>query len=284
MKIIAWVTAGLIAGFSVAWVTGIFGVDQDQQSTGLFSETSKAKTDLESRVAILESELANEIQQRQQLQALLDDFVSEQWLGSDQEADDEVPRGNADRNNLRALTPEQRREEFREQAQQRQATQVERRTQRLEEAGFPPEQAEWILRREEEMRLASLNEQWEQRRQQFLESADANQSTNKLREELGEADYERYLKATGRPTSVYVSQLVNNSQATAAGFQAGDEIVRYDGERVYDFNDLNMANVQGQLGEPVLVDIVRDGASIQLIVERGPLGIVGGRRRAYRGP
>ena len=118
------------------------------------------------------------------------------------------------------------------------------------------------------------------RRQEVLEEGQA--SSNALREELGDDDYERYLQATGRRTSVYVGNVVANSQARAAGFQAGDEIIRYNGERVFSFNDLNMANVQGPLGEAVVVEILRDGVPMQLSLERGPLGIVGGRQRGNR--
>jgi len=165
---------------------------------------------------------------------------------------------------------------------ERQASREKRRVDRLQEAGFSSEQTQWILQQEEALRLEQLNQQWEQRRQRYLENAEISRIDDGMRQQLGEADYERYLQATGRPTSISVSQVVNNSQANAAGLQTGDEILRYNGHRIYNFNELNLATVQGELGETVVIDIVRDGAPMQLVMERGPLGIVGGRQRGYR--
>ena len=289
MKTAAWLVAALAGGYFVAVVTGLLGDDQgDGSDLTLGGSGTLTNTAIEGRILVLETQLAEEKKERQRIESLLDELLDGRWLGDGQNtADGETETSDRESNNvanLSPLSPAERRQQSRDRALQRQENLAERRIQRLESAGFPPDQVAWILLREEQIRLDNLNAQWERRRQNFLNSEENQLASNPLREELGEANYERYLAATGRSTSVYVSQLVNNSQASAAGFQPGDEIVRYSGERVYNFDELNAANVQGSLGEPVVVDIVRDGVPMQLTVARGPLGITGGRRRGFRGP
>ena len=99
-----------------------------------------------------------------------------------------------------------------------------------------------------------------------------------MRTELGDADYERYLVANGRSTNVSVSSVIESSPAQTAGLQAGDEIVRYAGERVFSMTDLTRETMNGTAGENVLVDIMRNGNPMQIVMPRGPVGISGGRR------
>jgi S1-C subfamily serine protease len=103
-------------------------------------------------------------------------------------------------------------------------------------------------------------------------------ASDALRNELGDADYERYLDASSRPTSVAVSGVLDSSPAQRAGLQPGDQIVRYDGKRIFSMSDLTRRTLEGQPGEQVVVDILRDGVSMQVAVPRGPIGISGGRR------
>jgi S1-C subfamily serine protease len=103
-------------------------------------------------------------------------------------------------------------------------------------------------------------------------------ASDALRNELGDADYERYLAANGRPTSIAVSTVLDSSPAQRAGLRPGDEIVSYDGKRIFSMSDLSRQTMQGQAGEQVVVDILRDGVSMQVVVPRGPIGISGGRR------
>jgi S1-C subfamily serine protease len=103
-----------------------------------------------------------------------------------------------------------------------------------------------------------------------------------LRTELGDQDYERYLEATGRPTTVGVFNVIAGSPGERAGLKPGDQIVSYAGERIYDVRDLNDRTFKGTPGESVMVEVVRDGQNLQLVVPRGPIGISGGPFR--RGP
>ena len=104
-------------------------------------------------------------------------------------------------------------------------------------------------------------------------------AADSLRAELGDAEYERYLDASGRSTNVAVSSVIESSPAQSAGLQPGDEIVRYDGERVFSMTDLTRQTMVGEPGETVVIDIMRNGNIMQVVMPRGPVGITGGRRR-----
>jgi S1-C subfamily serine protease len=72
------------------------------------------------------------------------------------------------------------------------------------------------------------------------------------------------------------------SPGEKAGLRAGDEVVSYAGQRVFNVGELNSLTFEGTPGESVVVDVVRDGQQLQLVVPRGPIGIGGGAFR--RGP
>ncbi|HWM27988.1 MAG TPA: PDZ domain-containing protein [Woeseiaceae bacterium] len=151
---------------------------------------------------------------------------------------------------------------------------------RLLEAGFAAGQAEWIAQRESELQMETLRARYEAERtgelMDFYRSRTA--ASDALRAEVGDADYERYLEATARSTSVSVSSVLESSPAQRAGLKPGDQIVRYDGERIFSMSELTRATMQGQPGEQVPVDVLRDGVTMQMVLPRGPIGISGGRR------
>ena len=43
--------------------------------------------------------------------------------------------------------------------------------------------------------------------------------------------------------------------------------------------DLTRQTMDGAAGENIVVDIMRDGNPMQIVMPRGPVGITGGRRR-----
>jgi len=153
---------------------------------------------------------------------------------------------------------------------------------RLIEAGFSPARAEWLDQRTAELRMQALQAQYDAAREGVplnLRAARAGQDT--LRDELSVVEYEQYLQAMGRPTSVRVGSVLASSPAEQVGLMSGDEVVSYAGQRVYDMSELNALILEGQPGAPVTVDVLRDGQPIQVILPRGPLGITGrgfGRR------
>jgi S1-C subfamily serine protease len=98
-----------------------------------------------------------------------------------------------------------------------------------------------------------------------------------LRAELGDQDYERFLTAQGRSTSVNIMGVLASSPAERAGLQPGDEIVAYDGKRVFDVSELNELTLGGTSGaSSVVVDFRRNGQNMQIVLPRGPIGVWGG--------
>jgi hypothetical protein len=183
------------------------------------------------------------------------------------------------------LSPESRQTTTADEADVRRATRRDRgdadgRTERLLEAGFTPAEAERILRRESELQMEALQARYEARRAGepggFGFRGRAVAET--LRAELGDYAYERYLEANGRPTRVAISTVFESSPALAAGLRPGDEIVSYDGRRVFSMDEIVALTMEGAAGENVVVDIARDGIPMQVAIPRGPLGVTGGRR------
>ncbi|MGD8339884.1 MAG: PDZ domain-containing protein [Gammaproteobacteria bacterium] len=163
------------------------------------------------------------------------------------------------------------------------ATLRQRRIDRFVEAGLSPERAQWLMQREDELEMEVLQARYEatQNGASPAEIAALN-PTQMMREELGDTDYEKYLEGLGRPTSVNVREVLTSSPAQAAGLQPGDEIVAYDGQRVFDMSELTDLTYAGNPGETVAIDVIRDGQPMQLYVERGPIGVSGGGRSIRR--
>jgi membrane-associated protease RseP (regulator of RpoE activity) len=144
-------------------------------------------------------------------------------------------------------------------------------------AGFAPDRAEWIAQRTSELRMQALQAQYDAAREGKPPTPGQGfGGDSTLRAELGDADYERYLQALGRPTSVPVQGVLASSPAERSGLKPGDEVVAYNGKRVFDMRELNALTLEGTAGESIAVSVRRDGQTIQLTLPRGPLGIVGG--------
>ena len=229
---------------------------------------------VEARLAALEESLAIERQARQLLQeevmVLTDELERLQVPATGQ-----APGAQTDRVAAGAVEdaePVERRGRFERRA--------ERLRQRLVSAGFTEADANWILRRESELQMEALNDRYAARRAGENASATfGGRSTQAaLRQELGEARYEQYLEASGRPTRIAISSVFEGSPALAAGLRPGDEIVNYDGRRVFAMSEVTGLTLEGAVGEPVPVDILRDGVLMQVSIPRGPLGVTGGRR------
>lgn len=144
-------------------------------------------------------------------------------------------------------------------------------------AGFTPERIEWINRRSEELKTEAMRAQYEVQRTGRPPDSDAllriRMPESGLRAELGDGEYERYLNALGQPTSVRVNRVLASSPAEQAGLQAGDEIVAYGGRRVFSMAEVNAFSLEGEPGEPVVVEVMRNGQVMQLVLPRGPLGV-----------
>ena len=146
-------------------------------------------------------------------------------------------------------------------------------------AGFAPDRADWILQRESELRFESLQARFEARNsgepQDWFDAALNPESM--LRAEIGDAEYAMYLEGNNRPTSVSISNVMASSPGERAGLQSGDQIVNYDGQRIFSTWELMQQTMAGGGEGTVVVDVLRDGAPMQIVLPRGPIGIELGR-------
>lgn len=145
----------------------------------------------------------------------------------------------------------------------------------LVRAGFTRARAEWLLDRENELRMEAMQTRFDAMRRGEAPAPGGTwpRPESPLRAEIGDIEYEMYLEATGRPTRVGVDTVFASSPASDAGLQPGDEITHYDGERVFGTADLVRQTMQGEPGESVVVSFTRNGVPMQVVLPRGPLGV-----------
>jgi membrane-associated protease RseP (regulator of RpoE activity) len=150
---------------------------------------------------------------------------------------------------------------------------------RLVEAGFTRQRAEWLRQRSDALAMEQMQARYDAERNGEplpMENIASMSPELALRKELSDAEYERYLDALGRPTRVSVFEVIGDSPAAQAGIRSGDEILSYDGTRVFDMRELNPLTLAGDPGEPVVVEVERNDQRMAVVVPRGPLGIAGG--------
>ena len=292
MKFAAFLLAGIALGIGVAyWQIG--GDAPDTWESGYAVDDSAP---LERRLSELETALALERYERQVLAedlALLQASVAELPQGGTTVTDPAAARerlatvleaGGAD-GPLAERIRQRMAEGFPGPGGFDEAAVEQRRIERFVAAGFSTERAQWLLQREDEIEMEVLQARYEATQGgASAEEVAALNPSRMLREELGDTDYEKYLEGMGRPTAVNVREVLTSSPAQLAGLEPGDEIVAYDGQRVFDMTELNELTYAGSRGETVAIDVVRDGQPIQLYVERGPIGVSGGGRSIRRRP
>ncbi len=277
LKTVLLVFAGLGAGLAIAfWLQPSSAPLAEAESAGgAISVDGADDVDASAaRLAALEDAFAAEIDKRVALEA----HVAE--LETELDALGERPRLSADASDGAADEPDPANVERRRAALRPRLEGNDERTvvDRLVAAGFAPDRAEWINRRTQELRMQTLQAQYEARRDGRPQPSIADEDA--LRTELGDADYERFLTAMGRSTTVNIDGVLAGSPAERSGLQPGDEIVAYNGTRVFDIAELNELTLGGATGESVVVEVRRNGQSLQLVMPRGPIGIWGG----FRGP
>lgn len=279
MKIIALAVAiSLVAGFAVgAWVGG-----DEPTAAGPAGATSLGDlpTDASTadRLARLEQVLADERNARIALEdtlAMLFDEI-ERLEGQDARAE-EAQRAQAE---IEARAAREARANERRSSRSRAdmlRLYEDSRVARLIDGGFAEDEARRILQLESEASFKALQAAWEaQRSGESLSPLGATgNSQSILRSEIGDDAYARYLEAQGQPTAIEVTQVLDGSPGGRAGLLPGDQIVRYNGERLFNVVDLRNLTMQGNPGEDVVIEINRDGTRMQLTLPRGPVGITG---------
>ncbi|MEM6639614.1 MAG: PDZ domain-containing protein [Pseudomonadota bacterium] len=123
------------------------------------------------------------------------------------------------------------------------------------------------------LRDQAMREGWVSDPRYRDESRRLAEAQNGLRDEFGTEAYDAYLYASGRPNRIEVQNVLENSPAFEAGLRTGDQIVGYDGERTFQPNELRRATQQGQAGQMISVQIIRNGQTLDVYVPRGPLGV-----------
>lgn len=273
--------ASLAAGFALGALTTSGEAPPTAEPAGAL-QVFDAGAPLETRVAALESAVAGERDARRILEEQLHALYSELERFDSPEMD-ELLRNLAE--NSQAQQQARAQQGARRDPAARMRNLQEMRTGQLVAGGFTPERAQQILELEDELRMEALQAEYDAfRNGEPLNPWDVMQgSQNGLRERLGDGEYEKYLVAQGGRASITVGDVINSSPANRAGLRPGDQILGYDGKRVFSMDELKSIAFSGDPGEDVIVDIERDGQRMQLVLPRGPIGITGsGGRMGFR--
>jgi len=124
-----------------------------------------------------------------------------------------------------------------------------------------------------ELRDQAIREDWIDTPEYVEKRQQLPGPTGGLREEFGDQTYDQYLYASGRPNRVIVREVFSGSAAESAGIEPGDILLSYASEPIYSMGDLQQATTEGDSGEAVLLEILRDDLPFSTSVPRGPLGI-----------
>jgi len=147
-------------------------------------------------------------------------------------------------------------------------------------AGVNPEHADVLLRRisQQEFRRMELINLIRRKaspdlRQYRDELREIQQNKITLRSELGDEGYDQYLNVTGQNNRVKVTSVMAGSPAESNGFQKDDVIVYYGDQKILNSADIRNATLEGDIGNFINVEILRDGSRMSLTVPRGTLGV-----------
>lgn len=282
-KTVLTVILSIIAGFAAgAWSTSASqpGGGQTTDPADYFDAGAPATE----RLAALERIVAEERDARlvleEQLRALLDDF--DRFDSPDLQ---ELLRLAAE--NRAQMDESSTQRAGRAESRRAMRDYSEMRTSQLVNGGFTEARANQILTLEDEVRMQALQAEYEAQRngENFDRWAQSYDAQAAFRENLGDADYEKYLQARGGESSITVREIIGSSPANRAGMRPGDRILSYDGDRVFSMFELKSKAFAGNPGEDVVVDIERDGQRLQLVLPRGPMGVTGsGGGMSFRNP
>lgn len=150
---------------------------------------------------------------------------------------------------------------------------------RFARAGITPRQMEFIRRLEAQAEMRQIEvddrarrEGWINTQRYFAEANRLQTGGDTVRKELGDDAYDRYLYAANRSNRIAVTSVIPTSPAERAGFQAGDRILTYGGERIFTPQQMIDLRSSGELGAPVTVEVMRNGQLVQITMPRGRWG------------
>lgn len=159
-------------------------------------------------------------------------------------------------------------------------TRITPNQQSLIASGINPDMADDILRRISQQDFRRLELQNLIQRSGPRERSEYSKELRKisrnkisLRSEMGDDSYDQYLFISGQNNRVMVSSVMAGSPAESSGFQTGDIILSYDNQKILNWTDIRSATIQGDIGSYTSIEILRDGAQINLTIPRGTLGV-----------
>jgi len=151
---------------------------------------------------------------------------------------------------------------------------------KLVAAGIDSRTAAWIQQQLDKNQLDELYLQNQASREGWLNTPRYHQAHreiqarfNELRGQLGDETFDKLLYALGRPNRVLISDVLQGSPAQQTGLNAHDEIVFYDGKRVFSTQELQGLTSEGDTSLWVLMEVRRDGEPLGVYVPGGPLGV-----------
>ena len=266
--------AALLVAIGLGTLVSALDRTKEHPVTPIGIDEPKADTSLDERLRDLEQALVEEREARIALEDTLAMLFEEldRLEGTDEGA---AARLQAAAENERQARAVERRGQRNEADWSR--SYQERRVAILVEGGFSDEEARRALELESEASFRAMQLAWEaQRNGEATDVMDVMSNPQTiLRAEMGDDAYARFLEAQGQPTAIRITQVLGGSPGSSAGLQAGDELISYNGERVFNVMELRNSTMQGQPGEDVVVEIERDGVRMQLTLPRGPIGITG---------
>ncbi|MCS5637370.1 MAG: PDZ domain-containing protein, partial [Myxococcota bacterium] len=145
----------------------------------------------------------------------------------------------------------------------------------LGRVGWSEDEVERVRQRWEEYQLAKLEVEnqrarkvpgWKELGKRLF------QIEVQARNDLGDEGYEAMRFAAGQTNRVVLTELLEISPASDAGLMAGDEVISYDGQRVFSSGALKFHTQSGEPDAWTEVRVLRGGEERRFFVRRGPLG------------
>lgn len=270
-RIIAAIAISLVAGFALgAWVAADEAETGEYAPAGPTAGTPEMPGPLDERLLSLEQVIAEEREAR---------LIIEEQLQMLTAAIERIGSGGSGVAAARAAEAADQQRPRQRRAQQDIASQMQRyqdrRLRLMIDGGFSEDEARRVLRQESEAQFKAMQAAHDaQRRGESLDPLSTmNGPQSILRAELGDDAYARYLEVQGQPTAIQITQVLDGSPGRQAGLQPGDQMVSYNGERVFSVAELRELTMQGTPGEDVVVEIDRNGVRMQLNLQRGPVGV-----------
>ena len=93
-----------------------------------------------------------------------------------------------------------------------------------------------------------------------------------VRRDLGEEGYEAMRFAANQPNRVVLTELLETSPAARVGLAPGDEVISYDGQRIFTPSALQLLTQGGAPGALTEIRVLRAGEERRFFLPRGPLG------------